>query len=93
MVSVLILQTTDFGKFMNGYGLNNFKLVPEGWDWTDILVSVQQTWLSIPNLTRISFGQTGPYIYSFEHVVTSENGERPIYYRGWHQIDVLRIKA
>ena len=34
-----------------------------------------------------------PYIYSFNHVVMSENGERPIYYKGWHQLDVLRIKA
>lgn len=36
---------------------------------------------------------TGPYIYNFEHVVTSENGDNPLYYKGWHQIDVLRLKA
>ena len=34
-----------------------------------------------------------PHIYQFNHVVMSQNGEEPIYYEGWHQTDVLRIKA
>lgn len=34
-----------------------------------------------------------PYIYSFNNVVMSENGEKPVHYPGWHQIDVLRVKA
>ena len=34
-----------------------------------------------------------PHIYAFNHVVMSQNGEKPIYYEGWHQTDVLRIKA
>ena len=42
-ILVLTLLTTDFGKFMNGYGMRNYKTVPEGWDLTDILVSLRQT--------------------------------------------------
>lgn len=34
-----------------------------------------------------------PHIYEFNHVVMSQNGETPVYYEGWHQTDVLRLKA
>jgi arylsulfatase A-like enzyme len=34
-----------------------------------------------------------PHIYNFNHVVMSQNGETPVYYEGWHQTDVLRVKA
>ena len=61
------------GKFMNGYGMQNYANHPGGWDFTDIL--------------------TAPFIYNFNKPVLSQNGERPIIYEGWHQTDVLRIKA
>jgi arylsulfatase A-like enzyme len=34
-----------------------------------------------------------PHIYNFNHVVMSRNGESPVFYEGWHQTDVLRLKA
>lgn len=34
-----------------------------------------------------------PYTYEFNNVVMSENGERPIFYNGYHQTDVIRAKA
>ncbi|KAF4332720.1 arylsulfatase [Fusarium beomiforme] len=34
-----------------------------------------------------------PYTYSFGNVVLSKNGEQPMHYPGYHQTDVLRIKA
>jgi N-acetylglucosamine-6-sulfatase len=34
-----------------------------------------------------------PWIYSFNHVVMKQNNAKPVYYDGWHQTDVLRIKA
>jgi len=41
-IAMLILFTSDFGKFLNGYGLHNYQTVPEGWDWTGILVRCHQ---------------------------------------------------
>ncbi|SPO07569.1 related to sulfatases [Cephalotrichum gorgonifer] len=35
----------------------------------------------------------GPYTYEFNNVVMSENGERPVYYHGYHQTDIIRAKA
>ncbi|KAF4989040.1 hypothetical protein FDECE_14831 [Fusarium decemcellulare] len=34
-----------------------------------------------------------PYTYEFNNVVMSLNGERPIFYNGYHQTDVIRAKA
>ncbi|RYP92649.1 hypothetical protein DL770_001231 [Monosporascus sp. CRB-9-2] len=34
-----------------------------------------------------------PYIDDFNVPVLSQNGERPIYYRGFHQTDIIRIKS
>ncbi|KAH7324252.1 arylsulfatase [Stachybotrys elegans] len=34
-----------------------------------------------------------PYINNFNNVVMSQNGERPVQYRGFHSNDVVRIKA
>ncbi|KAH8894280.1 arylsulfatase [Thozetella sp. PMI_491] len=34
-----------------------------------------------------------PYTYEGNNVVMSQNGERPIFYNGYHQSDVLRAKA
>ncbi|GME22789.1 uncharacterized protein E0L32_010836 [Neofusicoccum parvum] len=34
-----------------------------------------------------------PYIYSYNNVVMSMNGDRPIWYEGYHQTDVLRAKG
>ncbi|KAK3722498.1 hypothetical protein LTR37_002490 [Vermiconidia calcicola] len=34
-----------------------------------------------------------PYIYAFNNVVMKRNGERPVHYKGFHQTDVLRVKA
>ncbi len=36
---------------------------------------------------------TAPWIYDFNHVVMRRNGEKPVEYPGWHQTDVLRMKA
>ena len=37
--------------------------------------------------------QLDPYTTFFNVPVLSQNGERPIWYKGFHQTDVLRIKA
>ncbi|KAI0021064.1 arylsulfatase [Xylariomycetidae sp. FL0641] len=34
-----------------------------------------------------------PYTYEFNNVVMSENGERPVFYDGYHQTDVITAKA
>ncbi|KAH7411555.1 arylsulfatase [Phaeosphaeria sp. MPI-PUGE-AT-0046c] len=34
-----------------------------------------------------------PYINDYNNVVMSQNGERPVHYRGFHSNDVVRIKA
>ncbi|KAF4460984.1 arylsulfatase precursor, partial [Fusarium albosuccineum] len=34
-----------------------------------------------------------PYTYEFNNVVMSLNGERPVFYNGYHQTDVIRVKA
>ncbi|KAL1638084.1 hypothetical protein SLS58_009010 [Diplodia intermedia] len=34
-----------------------------------------------------------PYIYSYNNVVMSTNGERPMRYEGYHQTDILRAKG
>lgn len=34
-----------------------------------------------------------PWIYNFNHVVTRRNHKKPVYHEGWHQTDVLRLKA
>ncbi|KAI0146388.1 arylsulfatase [Xylariaceae sp. FL1272] len=34
-----------------------------------------------------------PYIDDFNTPVLSKNGERPVYYEGYHQTDVIRIKS
>ncbi|PVI05728.1 arylsulfatase [Periconia macrospinosa] len=34
-----------------------------------------------------------PYINDYNNVVMSQNGERPVQYRGFHSTDVVRIKA
>lgn len=36
---------------------------------------------------------TAPWIYNFNHVVMRQNGEDAVFYEGWHQTDVLRLKA
>lgn len=36
---------------------------------------------------------TAPWIYNFNHVVMRKNGEHAVLYEGWHQTDVLRLKA
>ncbi|KAJ9620065.1 hypothetical protein H2204_012375 [Knufia peltigerae] len=41
----------------------------------------------------IDHNQLNPYTYDFNNVVMSMNGERPVYYNGYHQTDVIRIKA
>lgn len=37
--------------------------------------------------------QLEPYINDYNNVVMSQNGERPVQYRGFHSNDVVRIKA
>ncbi len=34
-----------------------------------------------------------PYIYNFNHVVMKKNNEKPVFYDGWHQLDVMRLKT
>ncbi|KAI0018990.1 arylsulfatase [Xylariomycetidae sp. FL0641] len=34
-----------------------------------------------------------PYVYTANNVVMSKNGERPVWYDGYHQTDVLRAKT
>ncbi|GAB7362532.1 hypothetical protein MBLNU230_g2851t1 [Neophaeotheca triangularis] len=34
-----------------------------------------------------------PYTYTFNTVVMSENGQKPVFYPGYHQTDVIRAKA
>ncbi|KAI1375772.1 arylsulfatase [Hypoxylon crocopeplum] len=34
-----------------------------------------------------------PFTYRYNNVVMSQNGETPISYRGFHQLDVMRVKA
>ncbi|KAI2473328.1 arylsulfatase [Annulohypoxylon bovei var. microspora] len=34
-----------------------------------------------------------PFTYQYNNVVMSQNGETPIHYRGFHQLDVMRVKA
>ena len=34
-----------------------------------------------------------PFIYAFNRVIMSRNGEKPKHYKHWHQTDVLRVKA
>lgn len=37
--------------------------------------------------------QLDPYTTFANIPIMSQNGEKPIYYKGWHQADVVRIKA
>ncbi|KAI1461047.1 arylsulfatase [Annulohypoxylon moriforme] len=34
-----------------------------------------------------------PFTYEYNNVVMSENGQTPIHYKGFHQLDVMRLKA
>ena len=34
-----------------------------------------------------------PYMYDFQNPLFSWNGDRPVKYTDWHQLDVMRIKA
>ncbi|KAI1411763.1 arylsulfatase [Hypoxylon sp. FL1857] len=34
-----------------------------------------------------------PFTYQYNNVVMSQNGETPIHYKGFHQLDVMRVKA
>ncbi|TLS30955.1 hypothetical protein PpBr36_03855, partial [Pyricularia pennisetigena] len=34
-----------------------------------------------------------PYTYDFNRAVFSKNGEHPVNYPGWHQTDIVRVKA
>ncbi|KAI1095111.1 arylsulfatase [Rostrohypoxylon terebratum] len=34
-----------------------------------------------------------PFTYLYNNVVMSQNGETPIHYKGFHQLDVIRVKA
>ncbi|KAI0378398.1 arylsulfatase [Hypomontagnella monticulosa] len=34
-----------------------------------------------------------PFTYQYNNVVMSQNGETPIHYKGFHQLDVIRTKA
>lgn len=75
---------------MNGYGLSNYNVTPKGWDWTDILVwNYSLTFLANSN----SRPKLEPYIDDYNAPVLSRNGEKPDYYKGFHQTDVIRIKS
>ena len=37
--------------------------------------------------------QLDPYTTFANIPIMSQNGEKPVYYKGWHQADVVRIKA
>ncbi|KAK6062465.1 arylsulfatase precursor [Seiridium cupressi] len=68
------------GKFMNGFNRGNYMNKPKGWDHTDIL---------------LKFGsyQVVPWVYNYNKVVMTANGETPKIYHGFHQLDIIRTKA
>ncbi|KAK6064176.1 arylsulfatase precursor [Seiridium cupressi] len=68
------------GKFMNGFNRGNYMNKPKGWDHTDIL---------------LKFGsyQVDPWVYNYNKVVMTANGETPKIYHGFHQLDIIRTKA
>lgn len=41
----------------------------------------------------ITHEKIDPYTYVFNTPVMSANGERPVWYQGYHQSDVIRAKA
>lgn len=44
-------------------------------------------------VTKLTQRQLDPYINVHNSVVMSQNGEKPVFYEGWQQADVLRVKA
>ena len=44
-------------------------------------------------LEHSNIHQVEPYIDDFNVPVLSQNGEKPVYYKGFHQTDVIRIKS
>lgn len=75
-----------------GYNVVNCNSAPKGWDHVDALVSLRQT----PSFFRralLTSRQLDPYTAYYNVPVMSQNGERPVYYKGFHSTDVVRIKA
>ncbi|KAI1846284.1 hypothetical protein JX265_010871 [Neoarthrinium moseri] len=70
-------QAEYIGKLYNGNSLLNYSPAPKGWNHIDILAS----------------RHLDPYINVHNSIVMSQNGAKPLYYEGWQQLDVLRIKS
>ncbi|KAJ3548732.1 hypothetical protein NM208_g866 [Fusarium decemcellulare] len=86
-------RTEYIGKLMNGYNMATYKPKPKGWDHTDLLVRPTPLFYSSLLTLALPILQLNPYTYEFNNVVMSLNGERPIFYNGYHQTDVIRAKA
>lgn len=81
----------DVGKFLNEYSQANYQFAPKGWDHVDALVCGRSR--ADGNQVQPVNKQIEPYINDYNNVVMSQNGERPIQYRGFHSTDVVRVKA
>lgn len=69
-------------------------MTPKGWDHVDVLVGLDLPDELSPSARGAdAFLQVDPYTYTFNNVVMSENGKRPVSYPGYHQTDVVRAKA
>ncbi|ETS73165.1 hypothetical protein PFICI_15110 [Pestalotiopsis fici W106-1] len=79
------------GKLYNGNSLLNYSPAPKGWSHIDVLVSVVVITAHIND--ELTMMELDPYINVHNSVVMSQNGETPVYYEGWQQTDVLRVKA
>ncbi|KAH8701266.1 alkaline-phosphatase-like protein [Phaeosphaeriaceae sp. PMI808] len=87
-------RTEYIGKFLNGYNTANWANTPKHWDWMDTLVRKNQTPVQVTVGPGSDYSiQLDPYTTFYNIPVLSQNGQQPIYYKGFHQTDVIRIKA
>ncbi|ORY61669.1 alkaline-phosphatase-like protein, partial [Pseudomassariella vexata] len=71
-------RTEYIGKIMNGYGISNYDTVVKGWNWTDDSLTYTDTY-------RCIFFKLDANLCC--------SGETPVFYEGFHQSDVIRIKS
>ncbi|ROW11775.1 hypothetical protein VPNG_04939 [Cytospora leucostoma] len=94
-------RTEYVGKIMNGYGLSNYDVTVKGWDWVDAVLEPYIDDYNSPVFStngklsllynRAALRQCHPSAFGFR--TNSLTGEAPVYYPGYHQTDITRIKA